>query len=185
MRGISFSFSLILVSLLSWSRFSSGATSIPESQHSVYPGPIMEFFPPSLNLSLNNQSSALSLFGLELYFPSQFQEEMIYLNSRVIGTPMPISCSSCSVASRVWLFVTPTAARQASPSFTISRSLLKLMSTESTVPSNHVILCAPLLLLPSVFPSIRGLLTYSDLQISSVFIAMFLLSLQDLYLVIS
>ena len=79
--------------------FSSGATSIPESQHSVYPSPLMEFFPPSLNLSLNNRNSALSLFGLELYFPSQFQEEMIYLNSLVIGTPIPISCcSSCSVA---------------------------------------------------------------------------------------
>ena len=139
MRGISFSFSLILVSLLSWSRFSSGATSIPESQHSVYPCPIMEFFPPSLNLSLNNQSSALSLFGLELYFPSQLQEEMIYLNSQWLE----LQCQFLVVLlvqslSRVWLFVTPwMAAHQASPSFTISRSLLKLMSTESTMPSNH------------------------------------------------
>ena len=57
---------------------------------------------------------------------------------------------------RVWLFVTPrTAAHQASLSFTISRSLLKLMSTESVMPSNHLILWRPLLLLPSVFPSIR------------------------------
>ena len=54
------------------------------------------------------------------------------------------------------LFATPwTAARQASLSFTISWSLLKLMSTESVMPSNHLILCYPLLLLPSVFPSIR------------------------------
>ena len=44
---------------------------------------------------------------------------------------------------------------QASLSFTVSRSLLKLMSTESVMPSNHVILCCPLLLLPSIFPSIR------------------------------
>ena len=48
-----------------------------------------------------------------------------------------------------------TAARQASLSFTISRSLLKLMSIESVIPSNHLILCRPLLLLPSVFPNIR------------------------------
>ena len=58
--------------------------------------------------------------------------------------------------SGVQLFATPwTAARQASLSFTISGSLLKLMSTESVMPSNHLILCYPLLLLPSVFPSIR------------------------------
>ena len=46
-------------------------------------------------------------------------------------------------------------ARQASLSFTISRSLLQLMSTESLMPSNHLIVCHPLLLLPSIFPSIR------------------------------
>ena len=48
-----------------------------------------------------------------------------------------------------------SAAWQASLSFTISRNLLKLMSIESVMPSNHLILCHPLLLLPSVFPSIR------------------------------
>ena len=48
-----------------------------------------------------------------------------------------------------------TAARQASLSFTIFQSLLKLMSIESMIPSNHLILCHPLLLLPSIFPSIR------------------------------
>ena len=58
--------------------------------------------------------------------------------------------------SRVWLFVTPwTAARQASLSITISWSLLKLMSIELVMPSNHLILFCPLLLLPSFFPSIR------------------------------
>ena len=58
--------------------------------------------------------------------------------------------------SRVQLFVTPwTAARQASLSITISRSLLKPMSIESVMPSNHLILCHPLLLLASIFPSIR------------------------------
>ena len=58
--------------------------------------------------------------------------------------------------SRVRLFATSwTAAHQASMSFTISWSLLKLMSIESVMPSNHLILCCPLLLLPSIFPSNR------------------------------
>ena len=58
--------------------------------------------------------------------------------------------------SRVQLFASPrTAARQASLSFTVSRSLLKPMSTESMIPSNYLIFRCPLLLLPSVFPSIR------------------------------
>ena len=58
--------------------------------------------------------------------------------------------------SHVQLFVTPwTAARQASPSFTVSLSLLKLMSIELVMPPNHLILCHLLLLLPSIFPSIR------------------------------
>ena len=62
---------------------------------------------------------------------------------------------SVQLLSRVWLFVTPwSAACQASLSITNSQSLLKLMSIESVMPSNHLILCYPLLL-PSIFPSIR------------------------------
>ena len=58
--------------------------------------------------------------------------------------------------SRVRLFVIPwTAAHQASLSITNSRSLLKLMSLKSVMPSNHLALCRPLLFLPSIFPSIR------------------------------
>ena len=58
--------------------------------------------------------------------------------------------------SHVQLFETPwTAARQASLSFTLSQSLLKFMSIQSMMPSNHFILCCPLLLMPSIFPSIR------------------------------
>ena len=58
--------------------------------------------------------------------------------------------------SQVQLLATPwTAAHQSSLPFTISRSLLKLTSIESVMPSNHLILCCPLLLLPSIFPSIR------------------------------
>ena len=56
----------------------------------------------------------------------------------------------------LWHFATPrTGARQASLSITNSQSLLKLMSIESVMPSNHLVLCHPLLLLPSIFPSIR------------------------------
>ena len=58
--------------------------------------------------------------------------------------------------SHVPLLVTPwTIAHQASLSFSISQSLLKIMSIESVMPSNHLFLCCPLLLLPSIFPSIR------------------------------
>ena len=65
----------------------------------------------------------------------------------------------------VWLFVTPwNVARQASLSFTISQSLLKLISIESVMPSNHLILCHPLLLLPSVFPSNRVFSNQSALR---------------------
>ena len=58
-----------------------------------------------------------------------------------------------------------TAACQASLSFTNSRSLLKLKSTESVMPSNHLILCYPILLFPSIFPSIRVLSSESTLRI--------------------
>ena len=64
--------------------------------------------------------------------------------------------SSLQLLSRVRLFVTPwTAAHHASLSITNSRSLPKLMSIESVMPTNHLIPCCPLLLLPSIFPSIR------------------------------
>ena len=64
--------------------------------------------------------------------------------------------SSVQPLSCIQLFVTPwTAARQASLSITNSQSLLKVMSIKSVVPSNHLILCRPLLLLPSIFPSIK------------------------------
>ena len=64
--------------------------------------------------------------------------------------------SPVQLLSHVRLFATPwTAAHQASLSITNSRSLLKLVSIESVLPSNHLILCYPLLLLPSIFPSIR------------------------------
>ena len=68
----------------------------------------------------------------------------------------PSLSQSVQSLSCVWLFATPwTAARQASLSMANSQSLLKLMFIESVRPSNHLILCRPLLLLPSIFPSIR------------------------------
>ena len=68
--------------------------------------------------------------------------------------------------SRVWLFAAPwTAAHQASLSITNSRSSPKPMSMELVIPSNHLILCRPLLLLPSVFPSIRVFSNESALHI--------------------
>ena len=68
--------------------------------------------------------------------------------------------------SHVWLFVTPwTTACQASLSTTNSRSSPKVMSIESVMPSNYLILCHPLLLLPSIFPSIRVFSNVSALRI--------------------
>ena len=75
-------------------------------------------------------------------------------------------CYSVQSPSRVRFFATPwTAARQASLSITSSQSLLKLMSIELVMPSNHLNFCCPLLLLPSIFPSIRVFSNESDLHI--------------------
>ena len=80
--------------------------------------------------------------------------ETLYLIVVIVQSP------SC-----VWLFVTPwTAAGRSSLSFTISWSLLKLMSIESVMPSNHLILCHPLFL-PSIFPSIRVFFNESAVHI--------------------
>ena len=76
------------------------------------------------------------------------------------------SISSVQSLSRVWLFATPwTAAYQASPFITNSRSLPKLIRIESVMPSNHLILCCPLFLPPSIFPSIRVFSSESVLHI--------------------
>ena len=75
---------------------------------------------------------------------------------KMLDSLLCVQFSSVQSLIHVRLFVTPwTAARQASLSITNSRSLLKLMSIESVMPSSHLILCCPLLLLPSVFLSIR------------------------------
>ena len=87
----------------------------------------------------------------------------IYVNTDIHSTRRIYSKMSAmyfstvvQLLSRVQLFATPwTAARQASLSFSISRSFLRLMSIESVMPSNHLNFLHPLLLLPSIFPSIR------------------------------
>ena len=109
--------------------------------------------------------------------------ESIKLGSWVIGTPIRVTPEglvsvswdnrgyggtyeggSVQSLSRVWLFATPwITAHQASLSITNSRSSLKLMSTKSVMPSNHLILCHPLLL-PSIFPSIRVFSNESTLR---------------------
>ena len=74
--------------------------------------------------------------------------------------------SSVQSLSHLQLFALPwTAAHQASLSITNSQSLLRLMSIESVTPSNHLIFCCPLLLLPSIFPSIRVFSNESVLHI--------------------
>ena len=74
----------------------------------------------------------------------------------VLLTFPEIQFSLIQSLSCVWLFETPwTAEHQASLSITNSQSLLKLMSIESLMPSNHLIFCRPFLLLPSIFPSFR------------------------------
>ena len=81
-------------------------------------------------------------------------------------TPQTLSFGSVQLLSHIRLFATPwTVARQASLSITNSQSLLKLMPIELVMPSNHLILCCPLLLPPSVFPSIRVFSNESFLHI--------------------
>ena len=94
----------------------------------------------------------VALVGREGFVLNREQDSM----SRFVREIELTQFSSVQSLCCVQLFVTPwTAAHQASLSITNSPSLLKLMSIESMMPSNHLILCHPLLLLPSVFPSIR------------------------------
>ena len=87
-------------------------------------------------------------------------------SSSVILSLAAYQFSSVQSLSHVRLFVTPwTAAHQASLSITNSQRLFKLMSVESVMSSNHLILCHPLLLLPSIFPSIRVFYNESVLHI--------------------
>ena len=100
----------------------------------------------------------------------RFPEQTACLKSLV--SPSPLPGVGYFLVTKSCLFMTPwTAAHQASLSLTISQGLLKLMSTESVMPSNHLILCCPLLLLPSAFPSIRVFQAVSLLLIHPVRVA--------------
>ena len=97
-------------------------------------------------LSIICLSTDLSVLAVIIYLPTCCS----------VAKPTYLPIISVQSLSCVQLFATPwTAARQASLSITNSWSLLKLMSIESVMPSNHLILYRPLLLLPSIFPSIR------------------------------
>ena len=82
--------------------------------------------------------------------------QLVLLSQDCFGYSKSFVVVVVQLLSRVWLFATRwTAAWQPSLSFPIFQGLLKLMSSESVMPSNNLILCHPLLLLPSIFPSIR------------------------------
>ena len=109
--------------------------------------------PPSENPVLLRKYSYPTLGHILLIQCLPILVQTFLLPSTVSTT---VQFSSVQSLSRVRLFATPcTAALQASLSITNSRSSPKLMSVESVMPSNHLILCRPLLLLPSIFPSIR------------------------------
>jgi len=116
---------------------------------------------PCPGLSAPNVASFLPLCAAQSPFKYQpeYQRSARFdsdLQLRVFRTKAVVQFSSVQSLSHVRLCATPwTAACQASLSITNSQSLLKLMSIELVMPSNHLILCCPLLLLPSIFPSIR------------------------------
>ena len=96
-------------------------------------------------------SSTIKIWGGRIASNSSF-----YFTRLCSFSGRSVQFSSVQLLSHVWLFATPwTAARQSSLSITNYWSLLKLMPIESVMPSNHLILCCPLLLPPSIFPSIR------------------------------
>ena len=111
----------------------------------------------STNLSLLSEALSLFLPGAALNIALTTQRALSQYFGTSTWIPVFSVCCCCySVVSCVWLFTTPwTAACQASLSFIISWSLLKLMSIESGMLSNHLILCHPLFLLPSISPSIK------------------------------
>ena len=91
---------------------------------------------------------------------------MCTMKVNICHVKIVISVSSVQLLSHVWFFVTSwSAAHQASQSITNSRSLLKLISIELVMPSNHLILSRPLLLLPSICPSTRVFSNNSVLHI--------------------
>ena len=134
---------------------SQGACTCLYLQLSVLPPPPM-FAPVSLfKLLAHSLGLELSMYTSPHLCKSELAERTLAFPSLATRC-LPAQTEFVQSLSRVRLFVTPrTAESQASPSFTICLSLLKLMSIKSVVPSNHLIVCHPLLLPPSIFPSIR------------------------------
>ena len=99
-----------------------------------------------------------------LYWPPKLKAKQVYY---IYPSFKLYIFSSVQLLIYVWLFVTPwNAAHQASLSTTNSQGLLKLMSITSVMPPNHLILCPPLLRLPSIFPSIRVFSNLSSHQVA-------------------
>ena len=118
----------------------------------------VRFSPTNLRQELERHCLEISKEQIYSFFSNSYSFILWNALSSIFDTQAhdaSVQFSSVQSLSRVQLFVTPwTAARQASLSIINSQSLLKLMSIELVMPFNHLILCRPLLLLPSIFPSI-------------------------------
>ena len=125
--------------------------SLPGSSvHGILQARILEWVVISFSRgsSQTRDQTQVSSISVRLFTDWVTWEALLLLHS--------VQFSSVQSLSHVWLLATPwITARQASLSITNSRSLLKHMSIESVIPSSHLILCCPLLLLPSIPPSIR------------------------------
>ena len=116
---------------------------------------------PGQNTGVGSHFLLQGIFPIQGLNPGLLHCRQILYHLSHQGSPFIHFCS-IQLLSRVRLFETPwTAACQASLSITNSQSLLKFMSIELVMPSNHLILCRPLLLLPSIFRSIR-VFSYKD-----------------------
>ena len=120
----------------------------------------------------NNWASICNKMNTDPHFTSPWPPDL-KVKSRTINLGEKIGQNLCDLAFLVLLLSSVdslwppwTAARQASLSFTMCQSLLRLMSIESIIPSSHLILCRPLLLLPSIFTSIR--VFYNQLALCQV-----------------
>ena len=115
---------------------------------------------------MTDTATALSMLHALLPFLGTTVRSQLLVSASLCWGLSPSQVSSVQSFSGVWLFATPwTAARQASLSLTNSQSLFKLMSITSVMQSNHLILCHPLLLPPSIFSSIRVFSNESVLHI--------------------
>ena len=115
---------------------------------------------------IDSRSIHAAANGIILFFFWLHNIPLYACTTSSLSIPLSVQFNSVQSLSHLGLLVTPwTAVRQASLSITNSRSLLKLMSIESVMPSNYLILCCPLLLLPSIFLSIRVFSDESVLRI--------------------